>query len=312
MLKQVLEAWELLEGPDASGEMAARLLRQRGPAVVEVTPVIEAGTTEFIKAFFPGTEGREAGGAAPTFGVIGCLGGVGARPTVGGMVSDADGALVAVAVALKLSDLARRGEPMPGDVIVTTHVSPRSPVIPHDPVPFMGAPVSQATMNQHQVDPRMEAILSVDATKGNRIINAKGFAISPTIRDGYILRVSEDLLTLVANVTGRLPVVFAVTTQDLTPYGNGVFHINAILQPSTATSAPLVAVAITSETPIAGCAPGANHPTSLEEAARFCLEVARAFGEGNCRFYDQEEFDRLESLYGSLAHLKTPGRRSPC
>lgn len=307
MLKQVLEAWELLEGPDASGETVARLLRQRGPALVEVTAVSEGGTTEFIKVAFSGAKGRSTGGLAPTLGVIGCLGGVGARPAVSGMVSDADGALVAVAVALKLSDLARRGEPLAGDAIVTTHVSPRSPVIPHDPVPFMGAPVSQATMNRHQVDPRMEAILSVDATKGNRVINAKGFAISPTIRDGYILRVSEDLLTLMANVTGRLPAVFAVTTQDLTPYGNGLFHINGILQPSTATSAPLVAVAITSETPIAGCASGANHPLSLEEAARFCVEVARAFGEESCRFYDPAEFARLESLYGSLAHLKTPG-----
>lgn len=313
MLKQVLEAWELLEGSDASGEMAARLLRQRGPATVEVTAVAggEGRATEFLKAFFPGNRGRKAGGSAPTLGIIGCLGGVGARPAVSGMVSDADGALVALSVALKLSDLARRGEPLAGDVIVTTHVSPRSPVIPHEPVPFMGAPVSQEVMNRQQVDARMEAIVSVDATKGNRVINARGFAISPTIREGYILRASEDLLSLMANVTGRPPVVFAVTTQDLTPYGNGVYHLNAILQPSTATSAPLVAVAVTAETVIPGCASGANHPLSLEEAARFCLEVARAFGEGSCRFYDPEEFARLESLYGSLAHLKTLGGKSP-
>jgi len=32
---------------------------------------------------------------------------------------------------------------------------------------------------------------------------------------------------------------FPITTQDITPYGNGVYHLNSILQPSIATTAPL-------------------------------------------------------------------------
>jgi hypothetical protein len=39
-------------------------------------------------------------------------------------------------------------------------------------------------------------------------------------------------------------------------------------------------------------------------AVRFCLEVAKAFGEGKCSFYDEKEFRLLEKLYGSLEHLK--------
>jgi len=110
----------------------------------------------------------------------------------------------------------------------------------------------------------MEAILSVDTTKGNRIINHRGFAISPTVKNGYILRVSESLLDIMESVTGKLPVVFPITLQDITPYGNGVFHLNSIMQPSTATQAPLVGVAITSEVPVPGCAIGANHLMGLE------------------------------------------------
>ena len=60
-------------------------------------------------------------------------------------------------------------------------------------------------MNKQEVDERMDAVLSVDTTKGNRIINVRGFAISPTVKQGYILRVSEDLLGIMQIVTGRLP-----------------------------------------------------------------------------------------------------------
>jgi len=70
----------------------------------------------------------------------------------------------------------------------------------HDPVPFMDSPVDIATMNKYEVDPAMDAVLSVDTTKGNRIINYRGFAISPTVKEGYILKVSEDLLDIMSIV----------------------------------------------------------------------------------------------------------------
>lgn len=132
------------------------------------------------------------------------------------------------------------------------------------------------TMNSFEVDPEMDAILSIDTTKRNRIINQKGFAISPTVKDGYILRVSEDLLDIMQIVTGRLPVVFAITTQDITPYGNGIYHLNSIMQPSTSTNAPVIGVAITTEVPVPGCATGASHAVDIEMAVRFCVEVAKA------------------------------------
>ena len=49
-------------------------------------------------------------------------------------------------------------------------------------------------------------------------------------------------------------------------------------RPCTATDAPVVGVAITAETMVPGCATGGTHAADVEEAARFMLEVAKAFG----------------------------------
>jgi len=154
----------------------------------------------------------------------------------------------------------------------------------------------------------MEAILAVDTTRGNRVINHRGFAISPTVKAGWILRVSEDLLDLQQIVTGRTPVVFPLSMQDITPYGNGLYHLNSILQPSTATAAPVVGVALTAEVAVPGSATGASHPGDIEQAVRFAIEVAKAFGRGRCRFFDADEWERIQARYGPMTHLQTPGR----
>jgi hypothetical protein len=308
MLKQVIETIELLDDPDVKGKLVADLLKSRGlEGIVTETVRGETGTTDFIKVVVPGREGKTMGGSAPTLGIIGRLGGVGARPERIGMVSDADGAVVAVSCALKLADMRTKGDIARGDIVIATHISPRSPIIPHDPVPFMGSPVSMRLMNEHEVDPAMEAILSVDSTKGNRILNHRGIAISPTVKQGYILRVSEDLLEIMTWTTGMQPHVLAITMQDITPYGNGIFHVNSIMQPCTATTAPVVGLATTAETAVPGCAGGANHEGDIEAAGRYCLEVAKAFGDGRCRFYDEEEFMRMLALYGPMDRLQTTG-----
>ena len=158
-----------------------------------------------------------------------------------------------------------------------------------------------------ELHPDMDAILSVDTTKGNRVINHTGFAISPTVHGMYILRTSEDLLRIQESVTADHPVVFPITTQDITPYGNGVYHLNSIMQPSVLAKAPVVGVAITAKSPVAGCATGAAMPVSLELAARFCVEVAKSYTAGSCKFYNPEEFALLQKLYGSMDHLREGG-----
>ncbi|MFJ6215490.1 DUF1177 domain-containing protein [Streptomyces sp. NPDC092296] len=314
MLKYVLDIVDLLDDPGASGKQVVEYLDGVAGAEgsgAEVTTVSgERGSTDFVLLRVPGHRGRAAGGSARTLGVIGRLGGVGARPGVTGLVSDADGAAAALAAGAKLLDMRRRGDRLPGDVVVATHICPSAPTEPHDPVPFMGSPVDIATMNRHEVTGDMEAVLSIDTTKGNRIVNHKGLALSPVVKEGWVLRVSEQLGELLAVVTGEPLVTFPVTTQDITPYGIGVHHINSILQPSTATTAPVAGLAITSAAAVPGCQTGASHETDIASAARYAVEVAKSYGEGRLDFHDAAEFGSLVNRYGSLAHLQTFGHES--
>lgn len=307
--RATLDSLSLLDDPLASGQAVVSALLGLGPCDAKWQEISgPKGHTDFVRVLIPGSAGKSRGGNAPTLGIIGRLGGVGARPEMIGLVSDGDGAVTAIAAALKLVRMAGRGDVLPGDVIISTHVCPNAPTQPHEPVPFMGSPVDMGAMNKHEVDGDMDAVLSIDTTKGNRVINHRGFALSPTVKEGYILRVSEDLLGIMSISTGQPPVTFPITTQDVTPYGNGVYHLNSILQPATATSAPVVGVAITAETAVPGCATGASHVTDIEETVRFSLEVAKAFGAGKCSFYDPSEFGLLVRLYGSMEHLQTLGR----
>ena len=89
--------------------------------------------------------------------------------------------------------------------------------------------------------------------------------------------------------------------------------MNSVLQPATSTDAPVVGVALTAEVAVPGSATGASHPGDIELAVRFCLEVAKAFGQGRCRFYEvvvrmrgPATFDpALEPMYGIPACTRT-------
>ena len=309
VLKQILNICDLIDSSTIDGQIMKEYLESLGGKDIEVKTIQgDKGKTDFIRIRIPGVNGKTNGKYAPTLGVLGELGGIGARPEMIGMVSDADGAVVALAVAAKLLDMKNKGDYLNGDVIISTHICPYAPTQPHKPVPFMDSPVDTATINNEEVIDEFDAILSIDTTKGNRIINHRGFAISPTVKEGYILKTSDDLLDIMQITTGKLPVVFPITTQDITPYGNDIYHLNSILQPSTATNAPVVGVAITTEVVVPGCATGASHPFDLEHAARFTVEVAKQFGQGDCKFFDEKEFERINRLYGNMHHIQTLGK----
>lgn len=309
-LKQVLDVYEILDDIHVNGEVVTEYAKSKGILDATYTRVDEGkGPTDFIRLVIPGRNGKLNGGKAPTLGIIGQLGGIGARPERIGFVSDGDGALSAVATAIKLIDMVGKGDQIDGDVIVSTHICPTAPTMPHDPVPFMGSPVDMATNVKLTVDPDMDAILSVDTTKGNRILNKRGFALTPTVKAGYILHISEDLLQIQQTSTGELPCVLALTTQDITPYGNGLYHMNSILQPCCGTDAPVVGVAITTESSVPGCATGATHEVDVAEVVQFCVEAAREFTAGKCSFYDKDEFEMIQKLYGSMKVLQTRGNQ---
>jgi ethanolamine utilization protein EutP (predicted NTPase) len=302
---QLLAAYDLLDDSSASGHAVKKFLEKAGADNVHVQSVTgEKGATDFVRVLIPGTRGKTRGGNAPTLGIIGRLGGLGARPEQIGFVSDGDGALTVIAAAAKLLDMAGKGDTLEGDVIISTHVDPDAPTRPHDPVPFMDSAVDMGVANDHEVLPEMDAILSVDTTKGNRICNHKGFAITATIKDGWILRVAEPLLDIVERTSGLAPVVLPITMQDITPYGNDVYHVNSIVQPCTGTDAPVVGVAITTVSAVAGSATGATDLQSVESAMRFVIETAKDYTRGICSFYDEDDFSRLQEQYGSMSKLR--------
>jgi len=305
ILKQVLDLLDLLDRPDANGTDVERYLRERGPAEVEVRRLTgDQGATDHITVRLLGVSGRRSGGDSPTLGIIGRLGGSGARPHAIGHVSDGDGALAALAAAAKLTQMAAAGDRLPGDVVVTTHICPDAPVRPHKPVPMMGSPVDSRLMNRYEVTSEMEAILSIDTTRGNRVLNERGIAITPTVAQGWILRVSDDLLDTLSWVTGTRPMVLAITMQDITPYGNDVYHVNSIMQPAVVATAPVVGVALTAEVAVPGCATGATQTADVVSAGQYAIEVAKRFGNGELSFYDPQEFARLVALYGDMTRLQ--------
>ena len=295
---------ELLDRPDASGARVRTYLEAQGPVAVHVERLTGAGGgTDHVRATVAGRSGKLAGGNAPTLGVIGRLGGSGARPAAIGHVSDGDGAVAALAMAAKAAEMAGWGDVLEGDVIVTTHVCPDAPVRPHRPVPMMGSPVDSAAMNAVEVVPDMDAVLSIDTTRGNRVLNAKGIAITATVLDGWVLRVADDLLDVAAWVTGRSPLVLPITMQDVTPYGNGVYHVNSIMQPAVVARVPVVGVALTAEVAVPGSATGASQLDDIVAAGQFALEVAKRFGAGSLAFFDREEHATLLAAYGSMDRL---------
>lgn len=310
-LKSVITVLDLLDDGAASGHRIVDLFAEFSHVTARTSTVTgEKGSTDFVRIEIPGSRGKSKNGSAATTGIVGRLGGIGARPARIGFVSDGDGAAAAISTAYKLAEMSMRGDQLPGDVIVTTHVCPNAPTLPHVPVEFMDSPVDILTMNEHEVAAESDVILSIDTTKGNRVVNHRGVAISAPVKQGYILKYSDDLLRILETVSGQPAQVLPLSTQDITPYGNGVHHINSILQPAVATTAPVVGVAITAQSAVPGSATGASHEIDIALATRFAIEVAKEVGAGTCEIVDEFEFDRLVSLYGSMDHLSTRPQES--
>jgi len=301
IVTEILTIYEILDRPGKHGVPLSKIFNKNKKIEFAVNEIkSKNGSTQFLKICIPGVHGKKKKGTAPTLGIIGRLGGVGARPETVGFVSDGDGALAVLSTALRLSKMHKNGDILEGDVIIATHVCTNAPTTPHEPVPFMGSPVDLETMNNYEVDKDMDVIVSVDTSRGNKIINHCGFAVSPTVKEGYILPISNDLLSLMEQTTGKLPVTFPISMQDITPYGNNLYHFNSIMQPSTATSCPVVGIAITSEVPVAGCATGVTNAAQIDSVGRFLIEVAQQFGKNKCSFYNENEFKLLVKKYGSM------------
>lgn len=302
MVPYVLEVVKLLDRPEVGEEDVRELLDRGGRVELQLKRLRgDRGSTLLVKVLIRGR------GRGRTLGIVGRLGGVGARPELVGMVSDADGAVVALSVASKLAEMSAYGDVLDGDVIVTTHVTTRAPVRPHKPAPMMDSPVDIFTLLREEVDPRMEAVISIDATKANRLVNHTGIAITHVVKEGWILKVSDDILDIYTRVTGEPPVIVPLTLQDVTPFTTRVYHINSIVQPWIYTDAPVMGVATTARMTVPGSATGATNVFALDQAARFVLEVAKEFTAGRVSFYDEGDWETLLKVHGSLKDLLRRG-----
>ena len=88
--------------------------------------------------------------------------------------------------------------------------------------------------------------------------------------------------------------------QDVTPYELGVHHICGMVLPSIFSTAPVVGVPLVTEIQTHPSATGVQQPMVLETAGRFYIEVATAFGNGDCQFYYQGDFDGMVETFGAM------------
>ena len=118
--KYIMELYEILDSSTASGKDVEEYLKSIcSDANIEVYPLVGAkGKTDMIKIRIAGKNGKSKKGSAPTLGILGRLGGLGARPERIGFVSDGDGALTALAVAAKLLTMQNKGDFLEGDIFI--------------------------------------------------------------------------------------------------------------------------------------------------------------------------------------------------
>ena len=300
MLREIIEVLDFLDDAKNDADEFNKLLPD-GQHSIEVTPFkSDLGKTDFIKILFAGKNGKENGGHSPTIGIIGSNGGLRLPGNYPGLASDADGCIIALAVTLRLAKLFLRDQQLAGDVLISTHICQHAHPVPHDPFPFVMSPLPSSEKHPRLVDERMDAILAPETCKGNKMVSHLGFAVTPPVCDGFILRPHTSVLHIMEMVTGKNPVVFPITMQDITPYELGVHHICGMVLPSIFSTAPVIGVPIVTEIQTHPSATGVQQPMVLESAGRFCIEVATAFGNGDCEFYYPDDFNGMLESFGAM------------
>ncbi|MGI9386209.1 MAG: DUF1177 family protein [Methyloligellaceae bacterium] len=300
MLREILDVLDFLDDARNGAEPFIELLPD-GPQTAEITPFeSDIGRTDFIKILFPGKSGKSSGGDAPTTGIIGSNGGLRLPGPYPGLASDADGCIVGLAAALHMVRAHARGQELAGDVLISTHICQQARPVPHDPYPFVMSPLPSSEKHPRLVDERMDAILTPETCKSNKMLSHLGFAVTPPVREGFILRPHASILHIMEMVTGKAPVVFPITMQDVTPYELGVHHICGMVLPSIFSTAPVIGVPLVTASQTHPSATGTQQPMVLEATARFCIEVATSFGNGDCEFYYASDFEGMVESFSAM------------
>lgn len=307
MTKEIHTAYEMLSRHDVSGETIAEMLRDLGLSNVSVRRV-ETGSsfTDFIRICIPGSAGKSKGMNAPTLGVVGRLSGIKLENQPLALISDADGAIAALALAIRLAPLSNTKSAPLGDVIISTQIALSSFSKIHEPAALATSAVDTETACRYEYDPDMDALLSITVCRATRWVNSNGLAVTPTVQYGLVLPPDEDLLNILETVSSCQPVVFPVTTYDITPESNGLYHVNSILQHAQIAACPVVGVALTSASLIPGVTLRHNDLADVELAVQFALEVAFSFTAGNIHLCNSHELKQALERYGYPSYYQGP------
>ncbi|ARM76926.1 DUF1177 family protein [Acidianus manzaensis] len=282
MLKSLLEAIDILESKDPLSKIREKV---KGIKYEEKN----FGEVTYLKAYY-------GNGGKKRVEILGRLGAIQMKDSKG-LVSDADGAIVSLALILELINLKDKGITFDVDVSVVTNISLNAKLIPHKPFNFMIPLIDFNDALKEEVDPNADLILSIDSTKGNRLAKYDDFAITHVIKDGYILKLEDEVIDIYNRVTGHEVYMVPLTTGDLLPLDFNVYHISTLISPWLYTDSPVIGLATVSKQVVPGYVTGVLNMEMLEHTSRFCLEILK-YVEKEGKIYNEEELKEIEEKLG--------------
>ncbi|QIW22735.1 DUF1177 domain-containing protein [Sulfolobus sp. S-194] len=257
---------------------------------------ITVGEVPYIKVLYKG-EGKDK------IEILGRLGAIQMVGTNKGLVSDADGAIITLTTLLELLNLMDKGITFDIDILFVTNLATKAKLIPHKPFDFMVPLMGLDDALKIEVDPTASFILSIDSTKGNRLAKYDDFALTHVVKDGYILKLHDNIIDIYNRVTEHEIYMISLTTGDLTPLDYNVYHISTLISPWLYTSSPVLGLATVSKQVIPGYETGVQNLTMLEHASRFCIELIKYLEKGG-KVYNENELMELESKLGKSNLIK--------
>lgn len=217
ILKTLLDVIDLLESNNP-----LELLKRKIPKDIEYEEK-KIGEVTYVKAYYKG-------GGKQRIEILGRLGAIQMKENKG-LVSDADGAIVSLTALLELVNLMQKGIEFDIDISIITNISLNAKLISHKPFNFMVPLIDFNDALKEEVDPKADLILSIDSTKGNIIAKYDDFALTHVIKDGYILKLDDNVIEIYNRITGHEIYFIPLTTGDLTPIDFKVYHISTLVSP---------------------------------------------------------------------------------
>lgn len=300
MLKQGIEVLDLLTSAEVNGTMLVEYLNSLGSCEAQVECVCGLnGSYKTLKVTITGTDGAISGGGSPTLGFVGQVGDQASSQSKNERIPDYIGTSIVLLTATKILQMNKSGNALRGDVILSAQISSNTATSEN-------TTLQKEVPTHTEVSQFMDAVISIGSYKREKVGYHKGIAISPTVKEGYILKLSDDLWALAKKNTDVLPISLPLSQQDIIPRETGLPQAHTILQPSRATSAPVVGIGIQNEK-ASGQGLETCFSERIESTGRFLATVATAFTNGECSFFDEQEFTLLRTSYGDMSHFQHIG-----